>query len=194
VTVGLFGGAFDPPHNGHLALADAAIDHFDLDRIVVLPTGSPPHKRSETDAWTRFRLAAAAFKGRSNVQLNAHELEHEGPSYTVDTVRWAETIWPDPVFLIGADEFADFLAWKEPEAVLEHARLGVATRPGYARERLEPVLAALSRADRVELFTIPAVATSSSEIRERVRCGEPIDDLVPAAVAQAIAAAGLYRE
>jgi nicotinate-nucleotide adenylyltransferase len=92
VTVGLFGGAFDPPHNGHLALADAAIDHFDLDRIVVLPTGSPPHKRSETDAWTRFRLAAAAFKSRSNVQLNAHELEREGPSYTVDTVRRAETI------------------------------------------------------------------------------------------------------
>jgi nicotinate-nucleotide adenylyltransferase len=194
VSVGLFGGAFDPPHNGHLALADAAIDHFDLERIVVLPTGSPPHKRSETDPWTRFRLAAAAFKGRANVQLNAHELEREGPSYTVDTVRWAETIWPAAVFLIGADEFADFLAWKEPDGVLEHARLGVATRPGYPRERLESVLAALERADRVELFTIPEVPTSSSDIRERVRRGEPIDELVPPAVAQAIAAAGLYRE
>lgn len=194
MTVGLLGGAFDPPHHGHVAFADAAIEHFELERLVVLPTGSPPHKRSETDAWTRFRLAGAAFKARPNVQLNAHELAREGPSYTVETVAWAETIWPDPIFLIGADEFADFLAWKEPDRVLEHARLGVATRPGYPRERLEPVLAALEGADRVELFTIPEVPISSSEIRERVRRGEPIDDLVPPAVAQAIAAAGLYRE
>jgi nicotinate-nucleotide adenylyltransferase len=194
VNVGLLGGAFDPPHNGHLALADAAIGHFDLERLVVLPTGSPPHKRTETDGWTRFRLAAAAFKGRPKIQLNAHELERAGASYTVDTVRWAETIWPDPIFLIGADEFADFLSWKEPHGVLEHARLGVATRPGYPRELLEPVLGALRRPERVEMFAIPEVPISSREIRERVSRGDAIDHLVPPAVAEAIAAARLYTD
>jgi nicotinate-nucleotide adenylyltransferase len=193
VSVGLLGGAFDPPHNGHLALADEAVDHFQLERLVVLPTGSPPHKRTETDAWARFRLAAAAFEGRSNVQLSAYELERKGPSYTVDTVRWAARIWPDPIFLVGADEFADFLAWKEPGGVLEHARLGVATRPGFPRERLELVLAELERPDQVEFFTIPEIPITSRDVRERVRRGESIDDLVPKAVAHAIRGDGLYR-
>jgi nicotinate-nucleotide adenylyltransferase len=193
MSVGLLGGAFDPPHNGHLALADEALRHFRLRRLVVLPTGAPPHKRSETEAWTRFRLAAVAFEGTPNVQLSAHELEREGPSYTVETVRWAAGTWPDPIFLVGADEFADFLTWKEPNGILEHARLGVATRPGYPRERLEPVLTALERPDRVEFFTIPDVPISSREIRERVRRGEPIDGLVPEAVARTIRQDGLYR-
>ena len=193
MTVGLLGGAFDPPHNGHLALADEAIRRFQLERLVVLPTGSPPHKQTHTDPWARFDLAAAAFGGRPNVQLSAHELEREGPSYTVETVRCAARIWPDPIFLVGADEFADFLGWKEPNAVLEHARLGVATRPGFPRERLEPVLAGLERPVRVEFFTIPEIPISSREIRERVGREKPIDDLVPAAVARAIRENGLYR-
>ncbi|MDQ3669767.1 MAG: nicotinate-nucleotide adenylyltransferase [Actinomycetota bacterium] len=193
MSVGLLGGAFDPPHNGHLALADEAVRQFQLERLVVLPTGSPPHKQTYTDPWARFRLAASAFEGRPNVQLSAHELEREGLSYTVDTVRWASAIWPDPIFLVGADEFADYLAWKEPNGVLEHARLGVATRPGFPRERLELVLRELERPDRVEFFTIPEIPISSREIRERVRRGEPIHELVPETVVRAIRQAGLYR-
>lgn len=189
---GLLGGAFDPPHNGHIALADAALDRFSLERLVVVVTGKPPHKLVEADAETRFRLAEAAFAGRPRVELSRHELEREGPSYTVETARWAAGRWGEVLFLIGADEFADFLEWKDPHGVLEHVRLGVATRPGFGGERLQPVLAALDRPDRVELFTIPEVPVSSSEIRARVMRGEPVDELVPAPVARLIAELGLY--
>ena len=193
MTAGLLGGAFDPPHLGHLALADAAIAHFGLERLVVVVTGFPPHKEVETDAETRFRLAQAAFAGRRGVELSRHELEREGPSYTVETAQWAEREWGDVVFLVGADEFADFLAWKDPDGVLEHARLAVATRPGYSPEQLARVLAVLRRPERVELFPIPAVPVSSREIRARVAAGEAIDGLVPDAVARLVEELGLYR-
>jgi nicotinate-nucleotide adenylyltransferase len=193
MTTGILGGAFDPPHNGHLVLADEAIRHFGLARLVVVVTGDPPHKRVEADAETRYRLAEAAFAGRPGVELSRVELERPEPSYTVDTARWAAERYGEAVFVVGADEFAGFLSWYEPNGVLEHVRLGVATRPGYPRERLERVLARLDRPDRVELFTIRALPVSSTEIRERVAHGEPIDDLVPSGVAALVRELGLYR-
>jgi len=189
---GLLGGAFDPPHNGHLVLADEAIRHFALERLLVVVTGDPPHKAVETDAEKRLRLAEAAFAGRPLVELSRYELDRATPSYTVDTARWARETYGEAVFLVGADEFADFLSWKDPNGVLAHVRLGVAARPGYPREALDPVLAALERPDRVELFHIPAVPVSSSDVRARVARGEPIDELVPADVARLIAELGLY--
>jgi nicotinate-nucleotide adenylyltransferase len=189
---GLLGGAFDPPHNGHLALAETALEHFALERLVVVVTGRPPHKDAKTDDETRFRLAEAAFTGRPRVELSRYELEQDGPSYTVETARWAAERWGDALFLVGADEFADFLRWKDPNQVLEHVRLGVATRPGYGAESLEPVLAALERPERVEVFAIPALPVSSRDIRARVARGETVADLVPPAVARLIAELGLY--
>jgi nicotinate-nucleotide adenylyltransferase len=191
-VVGLLGGAFDPPHNGHLALADEALVHFPLDRLVVVVTGAPPHKPVQTAAETRFRLAEAAFAGRQRVELSRYELERGGSSYTVDTAEWAAREWGDVIFLVGADEFADFLQWRDPNGVLEHVRLGVAARPGYPTEVLEPVLAGLDRPGRVEFFPIPEVPLSSSEIRARRARGEPIDELVPPGVARLIAELDLY--
>lgn len=193
MTTGLLGGAFDPPHNGHLVLADEAIRHFALERLVVIVTGVAPHKVVQTDAELRYRLAEAAFADRPRVELSRHELEVEGPSYTVTTAAWAEEQWGDAVFIVGADEFATFLSWREPNEVLQHVRLGVATRPGYPRERLRQVLEQLERADRVELFEIPALPIASTDVRERVARGEPIDNLVPPGVAELVAELGLYR-
>jgi nicotinate-nucleotide adenylyltransferase len=190
---GLLGGAFDPPHNGHVLLAEGAIQQLGLERLVVVVTGTPAHKPVETDAETRARLAEAAFAGLPRIVLSRHELERPGPSYTVDTVRWAAGIWGEIVFVVGADEFAGFLDWHDPEGVLASARLAVATRPGYARERLDAVLDRLSRPDRVELFELDALPLSSTEIRERVARGEPIDDVVPRRVAELVAELGLYR-
>jgi nicotinate-nucleotide adenylyltransferase len=193
VTTGLLGGAFDPPHNGHLVLVDEGIRHFALERLVVVVTGEAPHKRVDTDAEVRYALAEAAFAGRPGVELSRFELEAAGASYTERTARFARETWGDVVLLIGADEFASFLSWHDPNGVLAEVRLGVATRPGYPVERLQAVLDGLDRPDRVERFAIPAVPISSTEIRARVARGEPVDDLVPPKVALLIAQLGLYR-
>ena len=180
---GLLGGAFDPPHVGHVALLDTAERELGLSEVVVVVVADPGHKNVHCPAETRLALAQAAFPDRA-VELDRH-------ARTVDMLRAGR--WDDPVFLIGADEFAAFPAWKEPDAVLELARLGVASRPGYPRERLEEVLARLSRPDRVVFFEIDPIRVSSSEIREKVGRGEAIDGLVPPAVAAEIADRGLYR-
>lgn len=173
--VGLFGGAFDPPHNGHVALVEGA-QALGLDRLVILVSEAPEHKLVHAPASARLQLATAAFPG--------HEVELDPYGRTIDMLRARQ--WDDPIFLMGADQLAQFSSWKEPEAILELARLGVATRPGYPREPVE-------RSDRVQLFDIPAVDVSSSEVRRRVASGEPIAELVPEAVATLIAELGLYR-
>jgi nicotinate-nucleotide adenylyltransferase len=185
-VTGLFGGAFDPPHNGHVVLAETALDHFDLERLLVLVVIDPGHRSVELDFEKRLDLARLAFAG-----LPLTEVVPEEHAYTVDAVR--DGRFGDAIFLVGADEFADFLTWKDPAEVLELVRLGVATRPGYDREHLAPVLAELLRPERVTFFDIPAVPASSREIRARLADGEAVDGLVPAAVAQAIEARGLYR-
>ena len=184
---GLLGGAFDPPHNGHLALAQRALEHFALERLLVLVVAAPGHKPVETDVEDRLELTRLAF-----ADLPRAEVVRDDHAYTVDFLREERPASDDTVFLIGADEFADFRMWREPEAVLRLVRMAVATRPGYPRELLDPVIAALDHAD-VELFDIPATPVSSSEIRARVRDGESIEGLVPESVAREIARRGLYR-
>jgi len=182
-VTGLFGSVFDPPHNGHVALLRDAESRFGFDRVAVLVVADPGHKAVETKVSVRLGLARAAFP-HEDVELDRHPR-------TIDMLR--DGGFDDPVFLVGADQFADFLTWKDPDGVLELARLGVATRPGFPKEGLERVLSALARPDRVELFEIEPLDVSSSGIRARVAAGEPIDDLVPAAVAEEIARLGLYR-
>ena len=193
MTVGLLGGTFDPPHVGHVALARAALAQLGLERLVVVVVGEAPHKRVETEAETRFRLAEAAFGRLPNVEVSRHELERAGPSYTADTARWAAKRFGDPIFLVGADEFADFLSWREPDTILELARVAVATRPGNDPERLAAVRARLARPERVLELPFEPLAVSSSDIRARVARDAPIDDLVPEPVARLIAERGIYR-
>jgi nicotinate-nucleotide adenylyltransferase len=179
---GLLGGTFNPPHNGHVALAAHARDHFDIDRLRVHVSVAPPHKSVDVDADIRMHLAELAFP-------NAEIVRDESP-YSIDTVKG---FGEDAVFLVGADQFAKFLTWREPDEILEYVRLGVATRPGYPHEDLDYVLERLRRPERVELFDMDPVPISSSEIRAKAAAGEPIDGLVPPAVAAEIQRLGLYR-
>ena len=183
---GLFGGAFDPPHNGHVALAETALDHFGLERLLALVVVDPGHRDVVLDFPTRFHLAELAF-GR----LPRTEIVPEEHRYTVDAVRGGR--FGDAVFLVGADEFADFLSWKDPDGVLDEVRLGVATRPGFPREALEPVLERLERPDRVAFFDIPERPISGTEIRARASRKEPVGDLVPPEVAAEMDRLALYR-
>ena len=186
MTIGVFGGAFDPPHNGHVALIEAARECFELERVLVLVVVDPGHRTVTLDFDRRFELARLAFSALPRTEVVAEE-----HAYTVDAVAGGH--FGDAIFLVGADEFADFLGWKDPNGVLEHVRLGVATRPGYEAETFESVLAQLQHPERVEFFDIPAVPVSARELRERIARGEPIDGLVPEAVAREIEAHGLYR-
>jgi nicotinate-nucleotide adenylyltransferase len=185
-VTGVLGGAFDPPHVGHVELARAGLERFDLGRLLVRVVADPGHKSVDTPAATRLDLATLAFGG-----LPGCEVALDPHARTIDSLR--ALALDDPVFLIGADEFAAFLGWKDPDGVLELARLGVATRPGYPRDRLDAVLGRLRRPERVVVFPIPPHRVSSSQVRQLVADGAPIDGLVPDAVAAAIARLGLYR-
>jgi nicotinate-nucleotide adenylyltransferase len=178
----LLGGTFNPPHNGHVALVRAAETQFG-DEVVIVVAARPGHKEVMVDADTRLELAQAAFP--------EHDVELDGHERTVDMLKAGH--WHDPLFLIGADEFCDFMSWKEPEGVLGLTRLAVATRPGFPRDRLENVLVQLSRPERVQFFEIEPLPIASEDIRERVARGESIEDLVPPAVAELIESLGLYR-
>ena len=177
--IGLFGGVFDPPHNGHVALVAAAKAALGLVRVLILVAASPAHKRVETPAAIRSELARAAFPSDT-------VLEDPHPR-TVDLLR-AHPEWIDPVFLLGADEFADFLAWKEPDEILRLARLGVAARPGYGSDELQRVLTRLETPERVLFFEL-AQPFASRALRQ---AGDVVD-AVPDAVAAVIERRGLYR-
>ena len=185
VTVGVLGGAFDPPHLGHVALAEQGIARFRLDRLLVRVVDEPGHKPVAAPAEVRLHLAELAFEPLVSVEVTRDPFAR-----TVDSLE--ALALDDPVFLVGADEFASFLTWKEPARVLELARLGVATRPGVERERLDAVLAALDHPERVSFFPIEPLPVSSSAVRARVAAGGSLDGLVPAAVAAQIAVLGLY--
>lgn len=174
--MGIFGGRFDPPHVGHLQLARTAIAHFAIDDLHVAVVADAAHKASEASADDRLAMARLAF-GELDATV---ALEHH--RYTVDALESAAH--DDPIFLIGADELLAFPTWKDPERVLELARLGVATRPGYTPTTASP---------RIEIFELEPQPVSSSEIRERARRGEPLAGLVPPAVERYIERHRLYR-
>jgi nicotinate-nucleotide adenylyltransferase len=183
VGVVLYGGAFDPPHLGHVAVADAARERFDAERLLVLVSERPAHRAVRASAEDRLALARAAFP-RDEVRLDPYPR-------TVELLRAEQ--FEEPVFVVGADQFLGFLAWSEPDEVLERARVAVATRPGFPREELEPVLAKLAHPERVLFFEIEPNPAASTDVRARAAAGEPLDGLVPAAVARLVAERGLYR-
>jgi len=185
-VTGLFGGTFDPPHLGHVALAEAALSHFELERLLILVVVEPGHRGVVLDFEARFRLAELAFG-----DLPRAKVVPEEHAYTVDAVRGGR--FGEAIFLVGADEFAGFLSWKDPNGVLDEVELGVATRPGFPHSALEAVLAGLEHPERVEFFEIPVLPVSATDVRARVARGEPVDDVLPAAVARELGRAGFYR-
>ena len=176
---GILGGTFDPPHNGHVALARAALEALPIDRLVVLVAARPGHRAVVADAETRLRLAQEAFAGLpAEVVLDEH-------AFTVDAVRGGH--FGDAVFVVGADEGAAFPTWKEPDEVLRWVRLAVGTRSGYPPPDLERY------GDRVISFELDSPDVSADQVRARVQEGQPVHDLVPEPVAEAISELGLYR-
>jgi nicotinate-nucleotide adenylyltransferase len=166
-----------------VAVAGAARERFGVERLLVLVSERPAHRAVHASAEDRLALAQAAFPG-DEVRLDPYPR-------TVELLR-AER-FDDPVFVVGADQFRGFLGWSEPDEVLERARLGVATRPGFPRDELEHVLAELVHPDRALFFEIEPNPAASTDVRARAAAGETLDGLVPPDVARLIEERGLYR-
>ena len=194
--IGLFGGTFDPPHLGHLVLAEWARTRLRLDRVVFVPAGTPPHKRGRrlTDAALRLVLTQLAVRGNPAFTVSGFEARRAGPSFTVDTLRHFHARQPGARFylLMGADSLADFPDWHEPAEIARLAKLVVAARTGAAEAFGHALLPASARG-RVVLLDNPLVAISSSALRARARAGRSLRYLVPDAVAAYVARHRLYR-
>ena len=197
MRLGLLGGTFDPVHRGHLALARAARDELGLDEVLFLPAGQPWRKAGQMIASNEHRLAMLrrALEGEAAFQVSRLELERPGPSYTADTLEALRDDRPEDelFFLLGEDALMDLPNWERPRRIPELARLAVARRADSSPEALEEAERRLpGLGERVVWLKMPAVAVSATEIRERVREGQPIGGLVPATVEEYIRKQGLY--
>jgi nicotinate-nucleotide adenylyltransferase len=197
VGLGILGGAFNPPHIGHLVCAQEALVQLELDRVVFVPVGQAPHRGIEDDpgAEARLELVDLAIAGDDRFTSSRIELDREGPSYTSDTLREMRSVAPeDDLFLIlGGDQASSLPAWHEPEEVLSLATVAVVERVSWTRNAIGIKIARLKGSERVRYLDMPLIQVSSSAIRRRVAGGRPIRYLVPDAVAGYIEAKGLYR-
>jgi len=192
--LGVMGGTFDPIHYGHLVTAEEALVQFTLDQVVFVPTGQPWMKqgRDVSPVEDRYLMTVIATASNPRFRVSRIEVDREGPTYTVDTLRALASENPDAelYFITGADAMYEIFEWKDPDEVLAIAHFIAATRPGYDLRRFE---AAATRHPDVSVMNIPALAISSTDIRERVRDGRPIRYLVPEGVKSYVEKAGLYR-
>lgn len=189
--IAIFGGTFDPPHIGHLALAERARDRLRLDRVLFVPAGRPPHKRRTGMSSPQERLAMTrlAIRGAPAFRVSTIELETDGPSFTARTVRRLSRPGRSLYLLIGGDSLDDFRTWRDWEEILQWVTLAIADRPGAGR----PSSRAWAKRRGAVWVGNPGLDVSSSLVRRLAREGRSLRYLVPDAVARHIARHRLYR-
>ncbi len=193
--IGIFGGAFDPPHRGHVALATAAVQQLALDELRVFPTGQAWHKaRDLSPAADRLAMAELAFADVPHTSVDGRELARAGPTYTVDTLRELRLEFPDAQFLvvIGADQAESLHSWRESAEIARLATISIAARARPVAPST-PFDASKLPPGRREPVELPPMPVSSTEIRRRAAAAEDISQLVPAPVARYIDQHHLYR-
>ena len=186
LRLGLFGGTFDPPHLGHLVVAQDVVEGLALDRLLFLPAGSPPHKTGKviSPAPLRLEMVRALTAGSDVFRVSDVELKRGGPSFTVDTLRYYRDLYPEAeiFFVLGADQATAFDGWRDPEILASLATLVVMARGGVQVPGMNFTSVPVTRVD-----------ISATNIRERVRAGRSIRYLVPEEVRQIIESQCLYR-
>lgn len=198
MKIGILGGTFDPVHLAHIGLARAAREAFSLDEVWLMPAKIPPHKQSRQIASEEHRsnMVALAICGEEGLRLSTFELEREAVSYTAETLRLLRKERPDDSFyyLMGEDSLRGFAHWYHPEEIVQAAEILVAPRPEGDGRELESLLDERRKqyGDHFLLLPSPWLPVSSTEIRERVRAGQPLPDMLPRQVWEYILAHGLY--
>jgi len=196
-AIGVLGSAFNPPHLGHLALAQEALWQLGLAEVILVPTGEAPHKRIADDPGreARVEMTRLAAEGDGRFSVSPLEVEREGPSYTYETLEALaeERGDRDLVFVMGADAAVGLESWREPRRVVELARLAVARRAGVSDADVAETMRSLGCEGRATMLEMPQFGVSSSAVRERAKQGRPLRYLVPDAVAQFIEKGGIYR-
>jgi nicotinate-nucleotide adenylyltransferase len=197
MRIGIFGGTFDPPHLGHLRLAEAARTQLNLDKVLWVVTADPPHKQGQTISPVADRLAMvqALLADEPGHEISRVDVDRPGPHWAADTVAILARQFPNDqlIYLMGGDSLRDLPTWGRPRELLECCTLGVLRRPGdeidlTALEQLFPGLTA-----KVEFIEVSPLEVSSSEIREQAERGQPIEAFVPEAVAEIIRSRSLYQ-
>ena len=187
--LGVMGGTFDPIHYGHLVTAEEALQQFGLDDVMFVPTGRPWMKEHEVISAPedRYLMTVIATASNPRFRVSRMEVDRDGTTYTVDTLRGIKAEHDADVFFIsGADAILEIVQWKQPDELFELAHFIAATRPGYD-------IAAFDAHPAITVMNIPALAISSTDIRARVAQGRPIRYLVPEGVNSYVQKAGLYR-
>jgi nicotinate-nucleotide adenylyltransferase len=187
IKYGIWGGLFDPPHAGHVILAQWIKTEFGLNKIIFMPAGRPPHKTSYSPYRVRHHMARLAVKGNPAFQVTDIERHIAGTTYTVDVIRRLKKgLRGKPYVIIGADQWNEILTWKEPDRLFEECRFIVVPRMPYKIREFKPCCG------RALISRCPAIGISSTLIRERTRKGLPIRYLVPDAVHDYIKKKKLY--
>lgn len=199
------GGTFNPIHYGHLVTAEEARIQFNLDRVLFIPTGDPPHKEGQkiTNAQQRYLMTVMATGSNPYFYVSRTEIDRPQPSYTMDTVKDLHKVYKDSqiFFITGTDAVLDILTWKNPAEILNLCIFIAATRPGYEldrlniiKKRLKDELGIADINEKIHIIKIPALAISSTDIRNRVRTGKPIRYLLPEGVANHIYKMNFYKK
>ena len=197
MRLGVFGGTFDPIHNGHLVAAEEVRARLNLHKVLFIPAGLPPHKLDHDISPTRHRIAMLqlAIAPNPGFGLSRVDVDRHGPCYTVETLSLLHQEYgpgTELFFLMGMDSLAEILTWKDPERLIRLARIVVVGRPGFQADvdELDTVLPGAK--ERIQVVDTPQLEISSSDIQQRVREGLPIRYLVPEAVEAYIRKHGLY--
>jgi nicotinate-nucleotide adenylyltransferase len=198
MRVALFGGTFDPPHRGHLAIATAAADAFDLDEVLFTPVGHQPLKPDGTPAPFADRIAMLSLACLPDTRFAVSKLDAPHPdgtpNYTVQTLTALHQLLPDDTLfnLVGADSFLDLPHWREPDRLLELAEWIVVSRPGASLDNLSALNLTPKQQTRIHLLQTVHEDVSATDLRQRLEAGDPCSELLPAAVSDYIATYDLY--
>ncbi len=193
MNIGILGGAFNPPHIGHLVVAESVREHLRLDKVFFVPTADPPHRIDvgRATAAARLEMTRLAVQGNSTFEVSDIEVQRPGKSYSIDTLTAFESFYPKArlFLLIGSDNLAEFHTWKSPREIIARCELVIFPRSGFAMGEIKSEFAKAA-----QVVNAPHIGVSASEIRRRVKRGLSIRYLVPSAVEDYIMKHGLYRD